>query len=475
MGITLRTVADTAPVGREVKLAATTDGSDTQFIWSANPSAGVTFSQNPSSLSGLGATETTITVAPGSAGEIRITVKGNVDTKGTTPHAIEFIEYSQPAIGLNTDQILVLPGNTNDAAHSPLYTATVKSARSTLVPGAEVRWSFEPEIAATVYDGNIVVAPVLTSTTWYPTKTDATTGETSIRIATDNIVELTVTATTLGVHDFGVKSACYATLDENALEYKRLPQLGPGPYSDDPVDLDEGSDFEVMIPADLTPPPGGFSPYEGYLVLDGNTEHMIKTWHDMSDAIGTVVKVPNAYANQYTTNTLGLFIQNRSTAEVYTYYPFKFTTIGHYTAQPNPNVSRNANWYPQVVDRNPGGIINNSYVRDHGGIPLTVTFDPGAIYDDGSWYIYFEWFLNNADLSKTAYQESPQSVALTALQIKPGLNTYTDTLPRTLASGYNGLGTLYVDFYLGKSPDFNSERVYSDWYRQGYVLTTGQA
>lgn len=490
MAITLRTVADTAPVDLSVQLVATIDEGDldTEFTWKANPPTGVTWGDgssgsNKSRLTGTRTTEITLTVASANAGAIEISLHGNVHTTETTPKEITFMDFDpNTAVSLVSDQQLVLPGTANDAAHSPLYTTTVEQTPNDItsaVPGVEIQWSVDPLVNFTVYDmtnGNVPVDPITGASTYYVTKADATTGEASIRIITDHIVKLTVTAITLGVESQDVTEAYYATVDKNSSEWKKLKSDGKGPHTDNPVDFTGTVNFSATMSSLGAPLNNATTAadWTGFMVLDGNGSHIAAKWDSMAEIFTPppVALVPNARASSHKENHMGLFIQNLTSGDVNSYWIWDFNAAGYYLNQPRPDVSRVSDWYPTVADRVPGGQINNTYIKNHKGIPLSITFDPGSTYDDGSWYIYFEWFLNNGDLTKTDYQFSPLSVNQSTLQIVSGSQTYTDTLPANLLSGYTGLGTLYVDFYLGKLVDVESERIYSNWDHQGYILST---
>jgi hypothetical protein len=492
MTITILTIADVAPTDAEVELVASTDTNDQWFTWAAVPPTGVTFTQNPSPrISGQNTSITGIRVSGAAAAQsIAITCTGDVSPT-SQPHEIEFVPYSDathpPMLLWDSNEAVVEPGDVNDYRHSPLYRLTLQRWDTSQIPpkyvsvaGAEVRWTASPPVIANVYQGATMVSPITTNNTYFPIKTDAN-GYAEVRVTTGQIVQLTVQADTLGVSMVMTQRGFYSTLDPNSPYYQQVPVLGPGPYTDNPVNLDLGTEFGVTIPASLTPPPGGFGPppsgyHNGWLHLEGNGTYIPATWRDMASALGTVASVPDIDAAR--DNTLGLFVQDRS-GDVATYDPWPFTTTGGHVGQivqPDPSVSRQPNWIPNVTGLQSGGVINQAYLNNNNGIPLTVTYDFGAPYNDGSWFIYFEWFLNNYDTTRTGIEVSPQLAGLQMLKIKPGSQTYTDTLSISKASGYQGPGEFYCDFFLGK-PDHPipipaHPRVYSNWNRVGYTLST---
>lgn len=485
MTITILTVASTLPADMEVELVASTDGPDQTFTWAANPSTGVTFTPNPSQR--IPGQSTTVTRVKGGNGtSTAIAVTGDVSS-ASSPHTVAFVSYNasnkEPIISLVSDAIIVEPGNSNDASHSPLYQFSLQvwdqnSGAYVGVAGAEVRWTVSPDVAGGFYQGGSPLMPVTTTSTYIASKTDGT-GKSGIRVTASQIVCMTVQATTLGVYSFKNEKAYYATLDDTSSYYQNVDSLGAGPYTDNTVDLTGTSQFGITVPSNLVPPPNlTFDELQGFIQLDGNGTHLAQQWDDMAPAgdgalpvLGRIWLTPNAELNQNSTNKIGLFVQDGN-GNVFTYYPFTFDTEGVYKNEPSSLVSRNVKWLPSVVGVNQGGTINKPFVSRNGGIPVAFTADFGAPYNDGTWYIYFEWFLNNYDLTKTDSRKSPQSASISSLKVVTGSKTYTDTLSSQLSSGYSGPGTLYVDFYLGKNPDVPASRVYSDWSRLGWTLST---
>lgn len=475
--LTWNTVASAAPTDAIVKLVVHTDDADTTFTWSAVPQAGVTLPATTGLTPGTQTSENTITVTGGNAGTITITVTGDVST-ATPGLPIAFSEWSAPQLTLGADAEVAKPGDGNDKAHSPLFTFNLTKDGTATVAGAEVRWSFEPALINTVFDSTgAAVQAVMGEGTWYPVKTDAN-GNATIRANARQIGFVTVQAMTLGVDAFKNEGTYYSTLDKADPYYTRVPQLGPGPFTDNEVDLEGTTDFSVLVPAGIVAPTDvSFEDLTGFLHLDGNSTFIAKKWEPMQDGLGKTTKVPNAETNQNAQNTLGLFVQDAQ-GSVYTYYPFEFTTVGSFVNQPDPKILRHLSQIPMVSDVGtlypPGNVINKQFIERNNGIPLTLTFDASgslASYGDGSWYVIFEWFLNNADLTRGDQKIGPQSVATSALQVQLGSKTYTDTLAKKFASGYAGPGKFWCDFYLRHDPDTGA-KAYGQWSRQGWILST---